>query len=135
MPTFRLACIATVSLFLGGCAIFNPGYPLVGCWQGEGYQPMLKADSTWLMQRKANGTFAVEVALITPGRPARKVLETGTWYGTRASYTSVTETVDGRPLRPKQPHVYRIDSFQDGQMTYLHFATGVGFSARKVSCP
>jgi hypothetical protein len=63
-PIRSIAMIIIGAALLAGCVVRPPLLTsedaLVGCWRGEGYQPLPQQMQTWFTRRNADGTFVVE---------------------------------------------------------------------------
>jgi hypothetical protein len=130
---------AMLAAALGACsppstAPVIPAHGLIGCWQGQDYQPVVGETSTWLMQRKQDGTFQIEFR--TPSRPAQH--ETGLWKVDGQIYTTVTMTINGKPVDLDDPQftdAYLLREVAPVSMAYHHSRMNVTFRSTKVACP
>lgn len=112
----------------------NPGYALVGCWQGQDYQPLLGQKATWLMRREEGGAFEIEFR--ASGQTVQR--EAGRWRVDGETYTTLTMFVDDEPvdvLDPQFTDVYLLRDVTPTSMTYFHSGMNVTFQSNKVACP
>jgi hypothetical protein len=141
MRPFQLHAASLALFVLTACFAQSntaqPLDPLVGCWSGEDYQPVLQRRATWFMNRKADGTFLIEFTAIERGRQLPIQIEEGTWSHKDGKYVVVTTKIDGVPVDQTDPHFtdeYVVGSVADGVMHYYHQKSKLTFTSRRVSC-
>jgi hypothetical protein len=132
---------ASIPLLLAACAIApetsSSVDPLVGCWYGEDFQPVLQRKVAWFMNRKADGTFTIEFRNVERGLQLSIQTEEGRWTHKDDKYTTVTTSVAGEPVDTADPHftdTYVITSLTDGVMKYYQPKMNMTFTSKKVSC-
>ena len=106
---------------------------LVGCWRGEGYQPIVGRSTEWLMNRRSDGTFTIEFRL----RYGFVQIEEGTWLDLGTTYVTHTLKIDGEPVDGNDPEfmdTYELRSVTDEGMEYYHLRTHITFKSQKVAC-
>ena len=124
---------------LAGCSSTPPTASSVrssleGCWYGEDYQPVFRARSGWLMNRKADGTFSIEFRAVGSGPHTAIQTEGGRWGYADGKYTTVTTVIDGKAVEPPYVDDYELKSISDSQMTYYHAEMNMTFTSRRVAC-
>jgi hypothetical protein len=137
----RALAVSMLLLVLSACAsVPNVSVqidPLVGCWYGEDFQPVLQRKAAWLMNRRADGSFTIEFATVGQGKQLRIQVEEGRWSHENDTYTTVTTKVGGESLDTIDPQftdVYEITLLADGVMSYYHPKMKMAFTSKKVSC-
>jgi hypothetical protein len=134
-----ISIVALVGAALSGCsttptAQLEPSKLLIGCWEGKDFQPVLGQSARWLMQRRIDGTFDIEFK--AQGQPPQR--ETGRWSVEGTTYTTVTLTIDKRPVDVRDPQftdVYQLKDLSANSMTYFHPKMNMTFHSIKVACP
>lgn len=132
--------------FLAGCAqtqqppsatpnlAATPTSQWTGCWYGEDFQPAMGQSASWLMNRKPNGTFAIDFWSWAPSGQLRQQSESGRWSATKDTYTTVTTHLDGKPVKEPFVDTYEIKSFDGIEVVYFHPKAQQTFKSKKVSC-
>ena len=105
---------------------------LDGKWLGrDGPQAEV---ACWLIDRKVDGTYAVE--FLVRERPGLvKHVETGTWHRAGVRYITVAETFDGQPIkveRVKRTAAYQIEYVSNESFVYFDVPTKVRFRVQRV---
>ncbi|WP_440224820.1 hypothetical protein ACQQ2N_06170 [Dokdonella sp. MW10] len=106
---------------------------LTGCWLGEDFQPVLSQRAKWVMNRRADGTFSI--TFIPEDGPVQR--EEGTWSQHGKSYTTVTTTIDGRPVDVQDPiftDTYDTRWLDNDVMESHHKKANMVFKSRKMPC-
>jgi hypothetical protein len=134
-----LAIISFSAALVSGCSsdaivTVDPTKTLVGCWEGNDYQPVLGASAKWLIQRRADGTFDIEFTAAgkTPQR------ESGRWRVEGRTYTTTTLAIGSESVDIKDPQftdVYQLKDLSPNAMTYFHVKMNLTFQSIKVACP
>ena len=106
----------------------------IGCWYGEDFQPVMGQSSSWLMNRKSNGTFEIEFWSWAPTGKLNRQTEAGRWTSTKENYTTVTTAIDGNLLQKSYADSYEIRSFNGNEVVYFHSQAKLTFKSRKVDC-
>src|SRR5204863_110263 len=127
-----------VSIYMAGCAFPKADLPdpLVGCWYGEDYQPVFQRKASWLMNRRADGTFIIEFRTIELGLRLPVQTEEGRWTHKDGKYTTFTTKVAGEEVDTSDLHYtdeYEVRSLNDIEMTYYHPGVKQTFTSKKVA--
>jgi hypothetical protein len=136
--TGSTATIIFIAVLLSAC-VARPSLratddALVGCWRGEGYQPLQKRTQIWVTHRKPDGTFRVEFQDQTRPQPnkADVHVEAGGWVLSAGTYTTVTTQINGSPAYYRDD--YKVLELTADKFIYRHNKLGTVFTALKVSC-
>jgi hypothetical protein len=108
--------------------------PLVGCWQGEDFQPVLQKKAEWLMNRKPDGSFIIVFATLERGPIQR---EEGRWTHKDGKYTTVTTKIEDKPIDVSDPQytdIYEVKMLDANFMTYHSTRMNLTFTSKKVAC-
>lgn len=137
-PFLATAMIIVSAMLLTGCVVRPPlltsDDALVGCWRGEGYQPLPQRTQTWVTRRNADGTFVVEFqdSIRRDSNRVEVDVEAGSWVRIESTYTTVTNQMNGRPTYYRDE--YEILELTADKFVYRHKKLGVVFTAVRVSC-
>lgn len=141
MHRCKLALRSIVLVALAGCEADFPrpsaNDPLVGCWSGEDFQPVLQREAIWFMNRRPNGTFTIEFTTTERGDVLPIQTEEGRWSHKDSTYTTLTLKIAGHPVESKDPQytdIYEVKSVSDRVFTYYHAKTNLTFTSKKVAC-
>ncbi len=86
------------------------------------------------MNRHTDGTF--EIAFGAP--PKRPHRESGQWKVQGDAYMTITLTVDGNPVDPRDPQyvdLYKLQDLTSNSMSYLHLRSNILFKSIRIPCP
>ena len=141
MRNHTLALLSSALALFAGCSSDlpkpSPNDPLIGCWSGEDFQPVLQRKAGWFMNRRPEGIFTIEFAATERGVALPIQTEEGRWTHHDGTYTTVTTRISGNPVDSKDPQytdVYEVKSVAGGVMTYYHAKTKLTFTSKKVPC-
>lgn len=141
MHRCKLALLSIALTTLAGCEPAFPrpsgNDPLVGCWSGEDFQPVLQRKAIWFMNRRPDGTFTIEFTATERGVLLPIQTEEGRWSHKDSTYTTLTLKVAGHQVDSNDPQytdVYEVKSINDGVLTYYHAKMNLTFTSEKVEC-
>jgi hypothetical protein len=103
---------------------------VAGLWFGEGYQAALRTNTSWLMNRKDDGTFRVEFRRYQDCVLVFQQVEEGRWKQDGLRYSTATRSIDGQPFEADDE--YRIDEITGTTMRYMHIRSNNQFEARRI---
>ncbi|MDT8991386.1 hypothetical protein RQP54_10990 [Curvibacter sp. APW13] len=115
----------------------DPDDPLIGCWSGEDFQPVLQRKTKWFMNRRPDGTFSIEFGLNERGADQPVNTEEGKWNHKDGVYTTLTLRVAGTSVDTTDPQYtdsYEVKSVNDNQLTYYHPKMNLTFTSIKIAC-
>lgn len=131
---FRLMSAVTAMLLLAVSTVVSQqptNQSVAGLWFGEGYQPALQMSTTWLMNRKDDGTFRVDFRRYRDCVLVFQQVEEGRWKQDGLRYFTTTTSIDSQPFEASDE--YRIDEISTVTMRYTHLKSNNQFEARRIS--
>jgi hypothetical protein len=106
---------------------------LVGYWYGQGYQPSIHEVTQFVAHRRDDGSFEIRFRAYKNCVLSFDQVESGTWMMVNPdTYRTVTTSINGLRLRSPAIDDYHIAELTDEHDRYVHLATGVEYSARRV---